>query len=628
MTEPAILEVLILEDSPEDKTSVIRRLKNASASPVGSRYRYNVTAVETLRQGLEIAKDKSFDVILLDLTLPDAERLYGVSEIRARLSSIPLIVLTGRDDEDLAREAVHAGAQDYLVKGLHDEIIARTILRSIERQSLFRQLEQARIEALAASEMKSRFLANMSHEIRTPLTSVIGFTESVLTGKLSKDEERMALQRSLSNGRHLLRLLDDVLSFSKIEAGKLTLEMLPCSPYQLCAEVLDDLKLQSVEKGLALRFDARFPLPSSIEIDPTRFKQIIYNLVGNALKFTDVGGVKVTLSCDPTSCTLQVSVRDTGIGMSAETCTTIFDTFTQAEMSTTRRFGGSGLGLSISKQLVEMLNGSISVESKLGEGSTFVFTLPSGPIDKAVMIHSPPEKSVELEVVSEVSPPMCGRVLVVDDMPDNRQLLELVLSKCGLEVVCAESGTSALQMATSEEFDLVLMDMHMPHQDGYQTVSAFRARGLILPIVAVTASAVDTAYDTCINAGCTDFLRKPFEVEHLYKIVEKQLSTSGRMNHSSQRASISMSDEELRPVRRTFLEKLPERLTELETAIRRRDWNVIHQVSHGLCSAGQFGYAELTRVARALERQALAKSDSSLERTWGMLRDIAQKIDS
>lgn len=614
MSNPHSISVLLLEDNPEDRTSVIRHLKKNRRIEVCSKYVFEVVAVDSMKAARDVTTDRKFDIVLLDLSLPDAEGLDGIVEITRLFPHIPLVVLTGRDDDDLAGAAVQAGAQDYLVKGVHDEILDRIILRSIERYELLRQLQEARASALAASEMKSRFLANISHEIRTPLTSVIGFTESLLRNKLTPEEAEIALTRALSNGRHLLRLLDDVLSFSRIEAGKLGLDLIAYSPYRLCDEVVSDLKLQSLEKSLALHFSPRFPLPKMLPLDPTRFKQILFNLVGNALKFTSVGGVRVTLSCDMAAEQLTVDVRDTGIGMSEETQASLFQIFTQAESSITRRFGGTGLGLAISKQLIEMFGGSITVSSLLGEGSTFSVSIPTGPLKETDLIYGPPEAAEAVEITDPKSTELLsGRVLVVDDMPDNRQVLDLVLSKCGLEVVCVDGGAAALNAVMAEEFDLILMDMHMPIQDGYEATAALREFGLRVPIIAVTASAVDTALDRCLAVGCNAYIRKPFEIDRLCETVAAQLDSSGALPRHASSPTVALSQSELDELCASFTAKLGERFQALEGALNARDWKEAHLLAHSLCAAEQFGLPQITRVARALEKHCKAMSvDRSL----------------
>ncbi len=375
---------------------------------------------------------------------------------------------------------------------------------------------QLRIKTMeAATQAKSEFLANMSHEIRTPMTAIVGFAE-LLTDPLQPAAERAnCVQTIRRNGDHLLSIVNDILDLSKIEAGKMTVERISCSPLQILHDVVSLMQVRAAAGGLQLRTECRLPLPRHIFSDPVRVRQVLLNLVGNSLKFTEQGGVTVTLGYDAGG-VLTFKVRDTGIGMSAEQVSRLFQPFTQADNSTTRKFGGTGLGLSISKRLVEMLGGELSAESIPKQGSTFTFRLFVGPATD--LISDEREIAIVTEVAGVQAPgrvPLAGRILLAEDGPDNQRLISFHLRNAGAEVVIAENGRIAMDLAlaagASEPFDLILMDMQMPEMDGYTATMLLRERGYTRPIVALTAHAMQGDRQRCLAAGCDDYLTKPID---------------------------------------------------------------------------------------------------------------------
>ncbi|MEQ1568875.1 MAG: ATP-binding protein, partial [Myxococcota bacterium] len=406
---------------------------------------------------------------------------------------------------------------------------ARVRERQLELEQLNldlqRQIEE-RDAADAANRAKSEFLANMSHEIRTPLTAVLGYADLLTDGELTEDDRLAHVRTIRRNGEHLLMLLNDMLDLSKIEAGKMSIETIETSPSRIVADVASLMRVRAIEKGLT--FDVRYltSVPDTIRTDPTRLRQVVMNLVGNAIKFTSKGGVRLTVRCErPTTeaPTLEIAVSDDGIGMTASQLSKLFQPFTQADTSTTRKYGGTGLGLVISKRLVEMMSGTVRVESLPGRGSTFLVSIPTGSLDGVGMVHDLQEAGSATPMPAQRSSVELGgvRVLLAEDGPDNQVLLTTLLRRAGATVTVADNGRIAVDKATTGTFDVILMDMQMPEMDGYQAAATLRRKGYTKPVVALTAHAMSTDRDRCLAAGCDDFLTKPVDRKLLLTTVRK-----------------------------------------------------------------------------------------------------------
>ncbi len=412
--------------------------------------------------------------------------------------------------------------------------------RSLEEQQAALQavndeLAAARTAAEVAARSKGAFLANVSHELRTPMTAVLGFTELLSEPNLSPAERAEYLATIRRNGEHLLTLINDLLDLSKIEADKLAVERVPCAPRVLVEEVISLMRVRARTKGLELATEFVWPLPDYVTTDPVRLRQILVNLVGNAVKFTERGGVRLVVRMterpDVGRTALAFDVVDTGIGLTPEQIERIFNPFTQADPSTTRRFGGTGLGLVISKRLAEALGGRLSVQSTPGVGSTFTVTVDPGPLEHVRWLTGAEDVPRAAAPVTFPAPPdgrLTGRVLLAEDGPDNQRLIGLLLRKAGLEVTLAEDGATAQRLAleaaaAGTPFDVILMDIQMPIKDGYTATRELRRAGYRGVIIALTAHAMAQDRDRCLACGCNDFASKPIDRKMLLDLVRRYL---------------------------------------------------------------------------------------------------------
>ena len=421
-----------------------------------------------------------------------------------------------KEAQDRALELTHANAE-----------LTTTVSKLHESNS---KLVHAGKVAETANQSKSEFLANMSHEIRTPMTAILGFTE-ILLDNLTKPKNIDAALTVKKNGNFLLNLINDILDLSKIEAEKLDVELTNCLVLEVVSDVAELMRTQAAAKGLLLEVQFDDSTPKSIQTDTARLRQILINILGNAIKFTETGSVQIVsrlLNEPDDEPKLLFQVIDTGIGITEEQIDKIFNPFTQADGSTTRRFGGTGLGLAISKRLVELLGGEIFVSSTIGKGSTFSFTVSTGPLldvrrgyntDEAVL------EKAKTEAVDEMQAPLQNlRVLVAEDGPDNQRLIQFLLTKAGADVTLADNGQIAFDLAKTaakenHPFDVILMDMQMPVLDGYEATRQLRKAGYSVPIIALTAHAMVSDAQKCLDAGCDDYETKPVDRKTLIQSI-------------------------------------------------------------------------------------------------------------
>ncbi len=398
----------------------------------------------------------------------------------------------------------------------HAVSIARQMTDSL-RLSEQRQRELAR-RAEQANQAKSEFLANMSHEIRTPMTAILGYAELIDASDVDAATRAESVRAMRRAGRHLLNIINDVLDISKIESGHMEVRREPCGLPALVADVIAGLQPHAARKQLALSAEAAGPVPDTVVTDTHRVRQILINLVGNAIKFTDHGSVRVVVSHQAGR--LAVRVEDTGPGIDPSKMETIFRPFEQGDNSSSRRHEGTGLGLAISRRLADLLGGSVEAESRPGRGSAFTLEIPAPAAPRAALTATltQPDAAQDAGVVAPVR--LCGRVLLAEDGPDNQRLISYVLRKAGLEVEVVPNGRRAVERIESgAPFDLLIADMQMPEMDGYTAAARLRQAGHTLPILALTAHAMSGDRERCLAAGCDEYESKPIDrVALLHKI--------------------------------------------------------------------------------------------------------------
>ena len=473
--------------------------------------------------------------------------------------------------------------------------------------------------AEAATRAKSEFLANMSHEIRTPMTAILGYAD-ILAGSLQHPEHLEAVNTIRRNGDHLLEIINGILDLSKIEAGKLQLERVTCAPSAILADVVSLMRVRADAKRLALKLEYAGPCPETILTDPTRLRQILINLVGNAIKFTETGEVRIVarlIDHDSPKPRLACEVVDTGVGMTPQQVDGLFQPFQQADGSTSRNFGGTGLGLAISKRLAKMLGGDISVSSEPDTGSTFTVTIDTGPLSGVTMLDRPSE-AVATPAPTHSNNRLRGsqallncRILLAEDGPDNQRLIAFLLKKAGAEVSLAENGQVAYDEALAARardgpFDVILMDMQMPVMDGYEATRRLREADYLGPIVALTAHAMAEDRQQCLDAGCDDYATKPIDRDRLINMMvrfaEKRADKSSVPQRPEFIYSSLAADRHLGELVDMFVQEMPGRITALQAQANTRNWEQLARTAHQLKgSAGSYGFHEITPCAARLE---------------------------
>ena len=549
--------LLIVDDDRVSRAVVIDHLDNGA---------YRFAQAGDGEEMFERVATETPDLILLDIEMPKLDGISACRKLKMKVDThdIPVIIMTATNNADQIGRCFQAGASDFLVKPINKSALTWRVRAAIERAALIQELTRAHADAQAATRAQAEFLANVSHEIRSPMTAILGFAE-VLADDLTKPSNIQAIDTIKRNGNYLLDLINDILDLSKIESGKLELEKIDVSVHDLVVDVHELMKVRADAKGLPLSIEFKGSLPATLKTDPTRLRQILINLVGNAVKFTEQGSVRLVMECFPNEQppTIQFQVIDTGIGITAQQQKRLFEAFSQADSSTTRKFGGTGLGLCITKRLVGHLAGQIDVTSQPGKGSTFQVTLPLGSLQGVSMIdgttlsrlaaqHSSKTMDgtpfIETPVIEmPVIETPIARVLLAEEGADNQRLISLLLEKSVAEIVVVENGQQAIDAAQraceqNEPFDVILMDMQMPVVDGYVATRTLRQTGYTGPIIAWTAHAMTGARDQCLAAGCDDYLSKPIDRRRLLSMVSRYAAVSADCSPSTARQRKSSGD--------------------------------------------------------------------------------------
>jgi len=524
---------------------------------------YQVFKTHTGRDALGLAAAERPDAILLDVMMPDMDGIEVCRRLKSdsQLRVIPVILVTAKGLDQDVIAGLNAGADDYVAKPFNKDVLAARLRAALRVKESFEHVERTnallraeiacrkRAEqeagnnaraletananlsrlnraAEAATRAKSEFLANMSHEIRTPMTAILGFADVLLgeDGLEKAPPERVnAFETIKRNGEYLLQLINDILDLSKIEAGKLEVERTACSPAKVLADVVSLMHVPADAKGLPVIVEYVGPIPESIQSDALRLRQILINLIANAIKFTETGSVRVVTRLvrgPDRSPRIQFDIADTGIGMTPRQMEKLFQPFTQGDGMVTKRFGGTGLGLSICRRLAEMLGGGVTLTSTPNKGSTFSVTVETGPLEGVRLLDNPAldaataAAQTKPEAAADIA--LNGRILLAEDGPDNQRIIAFVLKKAGADVTLAENGRIACEKALAacdagSPFGLILMDMQMPVMDGYEATRQLRQTGYNRPIVALTAHAMAGDDEKCRQAGCDDYLTKPID---------------------------------------------------------------------------------------------------------------------
>jgi signal transduction histidine kinase len=509
-SEPA--RILVVDDEPDLAILVRQRFRQKIRDKILD-FDFASNGIEALEK---LNSGAHYQLLMTDINMPEMDGLMLLSKVRESNKYLKTIVVSAYSDLQNIRVAMNRGAFDFITKPIDFSDLELTIFKTIEQDALMQQgldaqrnLEQVTIEreqAMLSSKFKQQFLANMSHEIRTPLNAVVGMTHLLLE-KDPRVDQLKYLGAMKQASQNLLILINDILDISKIEAGKITIETISFNPATLMENIRQTLHIKAEEKSIEFNCICDPDVPQWICGDPSRLTQVLTNLAGNAIKFTPELG-RITMRCirmqDGEMPKVRFEVEDTGIGIEAQHLDKIFESFTQASNDTTRKFGGTGLGLTISRQLVELMGGVIHVESKFGRGTRFYFDLSLEEGDIFVEELSSAAKAESVRPL---------KFLLAEDQPMNQMvatdILETLFPKCNVDI--ANNGQEAVEKAGSGNYDLVFMDIHMPVMDGYEATLQIRAAGNKTPVVALTANVIREEIEKCLAVGMNRHLAKPFE---------------------------------------------------------------------------------------------------------------------
>ncbi len=517
---------------------------------------------------------------------------------------------------------------------LEELTIGRQILlQEIKHKEEFqKRLIGANEIVVKASKAKSDFLSNMSHEIRTPLTAVIGFSETLLDSDQSMHTRINTIKTIIRNGKHLLSLINNILDLSKIEADKIEIEKINIDPFKILTEVSSLLSSLAVEKNIDFKINYLSELPKHFKSDPVKLKQILINLASNAIKFTEKGSVTINVKLLKEQQKISFEVEDTGIGLKPEQLNKLFKSFSQADSSTTRKYGGTGLGLVLSKRLAELLGGTIVVESQFGIGSRFQVTIETDSLHNIELIneqgyaHFTSQENVEVK-----TPPIkfTGEILLAEDTPDLQRLIALYLRKTGANVTVVENGKLAVEQALNKEFDVIFTDIQMPVMGGIEAVKIMRKQGYKKPIIALTANVMEKNKLICIQAGCDGFVSKPVNRNKLIEVAAKYLQPAHeeKIDDSPILSNLLTTEPQLENIISSFIIGLPELITQVEEALNSKNWSQLEkQIQETKNAASQHGYPVLVELSSMILFQLASQDYSEIKELVERFKNICERI--